>query len=158
MAKLDVIAVTASSFYKSESFGPGNLIDGNKNFGGWITDVKAWQDAWVEFQFAKPTQPNMVEICNGFIEENIAQTRDDYYFHKRAKDITINFGGEPHTIFEIVYFTLKDSKEPQALLLNLTQPITSARITVTSIYDTAPDNAITPYDVMGLRHIEWHIE
>ena len=51
MAKIDISEVTASSFYKSEAFGPGNLIDGNKEFGGWITDVAASQNAWIEFRF-----------------------------------------------------------------------------------------------------------
>ena len=47
MAKLEIIEITASSFYKSEAFGPKNLIDGNKDFGGWLTDVAAWQNAWI---------------------------------------------------------------------------------------------------------------
>ena len=152
MAKIDVTKVTASTFYKSEAFGPGNLIDGDKEFGGWITDVAAWQDAWIEFRFAAPAQLVSVEICNGFIEEGVAQTRDDYYFHKRAKDIIIGFdesGPAP------IHLTLEDIKEPQVMALDLSQPAETARITFTSVYDTSPDDFIAPYDVMGLRHVEW---
>ena len=153
MANVDITEITASSFYKSEAFGPANLIDGDKNFGGWITDVAAWQNAWIEFQFSVPTPLTNVEICNGFIEAKVAKTRDDYYFHKRAMDITISFAdGGP----EPIHFTLNDVKEPQILALDIDQPVETARITVTSVYDGSPDNTITPYDVLGLRHVKWH--
>lgn len=54
MTTIKITEVRASSFYKSEAFGPANLIDGDKEFGGWITDVNAWQNAWIEFRFAAP--------------------------------------------------------------------------------------------------------
>ncbi|MEL0106308.1 MAG: hypothetical protein VW802_05115 [Rhodospirillaceae bacterium] len=152
MTTIKITEVRASSFYKSEAFGPANLIDGDKEFGGWITDVNAWQNAWIEFRFAAPASLSEVEICNGFIEEEIAKTRDDYFFHKRAKDIVIGFGeADPNG----VQITLKDSKEPQIIPLNLSTPADRARITFMSVYDASPGDSITPYDVMGLRHIAW---
>jgi len=152
MTKVEITEVTASSFYKSEAFGPQNLIDGNKNFGGWITDIAAWQNAWIEFRFAEPVSLFSLEICNGFIEEEVANTRDDYYFHKRAKNMVIHLGGD-HP--KLVHEMLEDIKEPQILTLGIFQPIQTVRIIFTSVYDSAPDSSITPYDVLGLRHVEW---
>ena len=60
MAKIDITKVTASTFYKSEAFGPGNLIDDDKEFGGWITDVAAWQDAWIDM----PSKPRRFSISS----------------------------------------------------------------------------------------------
>ncbi|MGY8991570.1 MAG: NADase-type glycan-binding domain-containing protein [Rhodospirillales bacterium] len=153
MKKIEIATITASSFYKSEAFGPKNLIDGDKNFGGWITDVAAWQNAWIEFRFAEPTPLLSLEICNGFIEEEIAKTRDDYFFHKRAKNMAIHLGGD-HP--KLVHEMLEDIKEPQILTMGIFQPIQTVRIIFTSVYGSVPDPSITPYDVLGLRHVEWH--
>jgi hypothetical protein len=153
MKKIEISTITASSFYKSEAFGPKNLIDGDKNFGGWITDVAAWQNAWIEFRFAEPTPLLSLEICNGFIEEEIAKTRDDYFFHKRAKNMAIHLGGD-HP--KLVHEMLEDIKEPQILTMGIFQPIQTVRIIFTSVYGSVPDPSITPYDVLGLRHVEWH--
>jgi len=151
---VDVIVsnIAASSFYKSEKFGPKDLIDGDKNFGGWITDVAAWGNSWIEFRFAKPIPLASVEICNGFIEKEIDKTRDDYFFHKRAKDIAI-YLGDDHP--KPLHLTLKDIRDPQVLTLGILQPIQTVRIVFSSVYDSAPDPSITPYDVLGLRHVEW---
>ncbi|MEQ8196106.1 MAG: hypothetical protein RIB59_16615 [Rhodospirillales bacterium] len=144
--------VTASSFYKSDAFGPANLIDGGKDFGGWITDAGKCGGAWVAFRFAEPVLLGSVEICNGFIEEEAAKTRDDYYFHKRAREITISFGAAGPSSIEA---TLEDSKEPQTIPLNPAAPVTEARISIRSVYDASPGGTIKPFDVLGLRQVTW---
>jgi hypothetical protein len=154
MADATVWDVTASSFYKSDAFGPANLIDGDRAFGGWIAAAGHCKDAWVCFRFTAPVLITSVEICNGFIEKEAAETRDDYYFHKRAKDVTLSFGPNGPAPLDI---TLDDGKEPQSIDLKIDRPVREARLTIRSTYDTGPDETTQPFDVVGLRHVAWHV-
>ena len=148
----EVAEVAASSFYKSDAFGPANLIDGDRAFGGWITAAGHCEGAWISFRFTAPALITSVEICNGFIEKEAAETRDDYYFHKRAKDITLSFGPNGPAPLDV---TLNDGKEPQVIDLKIDTPVREARLTIRSTYDTGPDTTIKPFDVVGLRQVTW---
>ena len=54
MRKIEIATVRASTQYKR--FGPDSLVDGDKEFGGWISDVGDWRNAWVEFRFEEPAR------------------------------------------------------------------------------------------------------
>lgn len=157
MPKIVVAEARASSYYQSRSyapdaFHPATLIDGNKEFGGWLSAVGQWRDAWIEFRFAQPVYLASVEICNGFIDKDEAAKRDEYYFHLRPKDVAIQFSGPARPEAALV---LGDAKEPQVFALDPGGPVTGALLVVRTAHDASPQGAIKPFDVVGLRHVEW---
>ena len=157
MPKIAVAEAWSSSFYQSRSYAPdafhaAKLIDGDKEFGGWLSAVGKWRDAWIEFRFARPAHLASVEICTGFIDKEQAQKRDEYYFHLRPKDVAVQFAGPGRPEAALV---LEDIKEPQVFALESGGLVTGALLIVRTVYDASPQGAIKPFDVVGLRHVEW---
>jgi len=161
MANVVAVAeVRASSYYRSsgnvsDTFHPARLIEGRKDFGGWISDVGRVEDAWIEFRFVKPVRLVAVEIVNGLVEEAPNKTRDDYYFHMRAREAVLTFpdSGTPEIVL-----VLADSKTPQVHTLDPGRPVVVVRLTIKSVYRDSPDGTIKPFNVVGLRSIEWRGE
>lgn len=160
MTAIAPATVAASSYYRNEGkdsdpYHPVRTAAGNKVYGGWISDVGQWDGAWIEYRFAESVRIAAVEIVNGFVEEGPAQSRDDYYYHLRLKDVTVSFPGSGAAE---VALALADSKEPQAFALDPGRPVMAARIAVRSVYRDSPDGQIKPYNVAGLRSVEWRGE
>lgn len=157
MTAIAPATVTASSYYRNEGklsdpYHPLRTAEGRKVYGGWISDVAQWIGAWIEYRFAAPVRIAAVEIVNGFVEESPAQTRDDYYYHLRPKDLTVSF---PDSGAADIALILADAKEPQVFALDPGRAVSAVRITVGSVYRESPGGAIKPYDVVGLRSVEW---
>jgi hypothetical protein len=155
-----VAQVHASSYYRSsgnvsDTFHPARLIEGRKDFGGWISDVGQVENAWIEFRFVKPARLAAVEIVNGLIEEGPNKTRDDYYFHMRAREAVLTF---PDSGAPDVALTLADSKAPQVHPLDPGWPVAAVRMTINSVYRDSPDGTIKSFNVVGLRAVEWRGE
>lgn len=152
MLRIEIATIRASTQYKE--FGPENLIDGDKEFGGWISDVGDWRNAWVEFRFEKPAHVRAAEICNGFVEEAVSGTRDDYFFHLRASDVVISFAGaEGEAAIHV-----RDVKEPQLFEIDSDAAVAAARIAIRGVHRQAPSPKIKPFDVVGLRHVAWYAD
>jgi hypothetical protein len=154
---IPVAEVRASSYYRSsgnvtDTFHPARLIEGRKDFGGWISDVGRVADAWIEFRFVKPARLVAVEIVNGLVEEGPNQTRDDYYFHMRARETVLTF---PDSEAPDITLALADSKTPQVHALDPGRPVAIVRFTIKSVYRDSPDGAIKSFNVVGLRSVEW---
>lgn len=157
---IPVAEVRASSYYRSsgnvaDTFHPARLIEGRKDFGGWISDVGRFEDAWIEFRFVKPARLAAVEIVNGLVEEGPNKTRDDYYFHMRARDVVLDFGDPGASPMAL---TLADSKAAQVHALDPGRPVAAVRMTIKSVYRDSPDGAIKSFNVVGLRSVEWRGE
>ena len=152
MRRIEIATVWASTQYKD--FGPENLIDGDKEFGGWISNVGDWLNAWVEFRSERPARVRAVEIRNGFVEEAVNRTRDDYFFHLRAEDVVISFaeaGGDAP-------IRVRDVKGPQLFEIDSDGASEAARITIRGIHRQAPSPEIKPFDVVGLRQVAWYAD
>lgn len=152
MIPLAVAEATASSHYASPSYGPdgltpGRLIDGDKEDGGWITDVGGIQGAWLEFRLITPARVLAVEIVNGFLEGG-----GGYYRHMRPHDVRISFPGAK---VESVALSLVDDGIPQVFGVDSGNAVDRARIDILSLWRESPDPSVRPFDVVGLRHVEW---
>ena len=154
MAKIDIASAAASSTYREPDFGTQNLYDGNGETDGWLSNVGAWQDAWVRFNFTESVSVTGVVVWNGFIEASKVGQRDDYYFHLRAQNVEIHFGDNP----EPQRLTLSDSKEAQSHALDSGDPVETVMVVVKSAYSESPDQATKPFDVVGFRQFEWQTE
>ena len=152
MRKIEIATVRASTQYKQ--FGPDSLVDGDKEFGGWISDVGDWRNAWVEFRFEEPARVGAVEICNGFVEEAVNRARDDYFFHLRAADVAVSFAGAGGGEAILV----RDVKEPQLFEIDSDAVVEAARITIRGVHRQAPSPEIKPFDVVGLRQMTWYAD
>lgn len=157
---IPVAEVRASSYYRSsgnvaDTFHPARLIEGRKDFGGWISDVGQVGDAWIEFRFAMPARLAAVEIVNGLVEEGPNRTRDDYYFHMRAREAVLAF---PDSGAPDIALTLADSKTPQVHAADPGRLVAAVRLTIKSVYRDSPDGAIKSFNVVGLRSVEWRGE
>ncbi len=152
MIPLVVAEATASSHYASPAYGPDGLgprrlIDGDKVDGGWITDVGGAQGAWLEFRLAVPARIRRVEIVNGFLEGG-----GGYYRHMRPRDVRISFPGVESVP---VVIALADDGTLQAFDVDSGGSVDRARIDILSLWREAPDPSVKPFNVVGLRHVEW---
>jgi hypothetical protein len=154
---LAVLAVTASSYYRatgriSDSYHPARLIEGRKDFGGWISEVGGWNGAWLEFRFARAVVLAAVEIVNGLVEEEPNRTRDDFYYHLRVGVAEIVADG---AVTPLARLTLADVKTPQLFPLEPRRRVAAVRFMVRDVHRLSPTGAIKPFDVVGLRSVEW---
>lgn len=148
MVPLLIAEATASSHYASRTYGrdglsPRRLIDGDKANGGWLTDVHG---AWLEFRLAAPGRIWEVEIVNGFLEGG------GYYRHMRPRDIWVSFPGADVASIPL---SLIDDGAPQVFAVDSGVAVDRARIDILSLWREAPDPSVKPFDVVGLRHVEW---
>ena len=150
MRKIEIATVQVSTQFKN--FGPESLLDGDKKFGGWISAVGDWQNSWIEFHFVTPSRVRAVEICNGFVEEFVNRTREDYYFHLRVEKLLVSFSPG----YGSAGLHVKDDVEPQVFEIESVQNSISVRITILSVFRETPLSNVKPFDVVGLRHVEWY--
>lgn len=147
MHTVTISHITARSSYGQ--FQASRLIDDQQDVGGWISGVGDWRDCPLELRFAEPVAPIALEVVNGFIEENKAGLRDDYYYHLRPQRIDLYLGSS-----EIpVPLDLADDKAPQRLTLPPGPPVDCLRLVIRSVYRDSPDGTIRSFDVVGLRHL-----
>lgn len=152
MVPLEVAEATASSHYASLSYGPnglhpGRLIDGDKADGGWVTDIRQTEGAWLEFRLRAPAHIHEVEIVNGFMEGG-----GGYYRHLRPRDVRISF---PGTDLAPVPLSLADDGKPQVFEFDSGVAVDCVRIDIASVWREGPDPSANPFEVIGLRHVEW---
>lgn len=152
MVPLAVAEAMASSHYASPAYGPDGLgprrlIDGDKADGGWISDVRGGENAWLEFRLIMPARVRVVEIVNGFMEGG-----GGYYRHMRPRDARVSF---PGATAEPTILSLADDGAPQVFEIDSGSAVDRARIDILSLWRESPDPTVTPYNVVGLRHVEW---
>ena len=152
MVPLKVAEATASSHYASRTYGPdglnpSRLVDNDKADGGWITDVGGTEGAWLKFRFAAPARILRVEIVNGFLEGG-----GGYYRHMRPRDVRVSF---PETEGATVVLSLADDGSPQVFDVDSGVAVGFARIDILSLWRDGPDPSVKPFNVVGLRHVEW---
>ena len=155
--QLPVLAVTASSYYRAagritDLYHPARLIEGRKDFGGWISDLGCWDGAWLEFSFLHPVVLAAVEIVNGFVEEEPNRTRDDFYYHLRVRAAEIAADG---AATPLACLTFADAKTPQVFPFDRERRAEKVRLVVRDVHRLSPAGAIKPFDVVGLRSVEW---